>query len=103
MDFNQVYRVLPKVLADMVSEYNAEHRKLMSYVFDELDNEVNVISCANDEGCCYEFHIMYNEHIETEILGNTYYFCCEDCAGYGEWSIRYDYRKSMRSMRLRAN
>ena len=33
------------------------------------------------------------------ILGILYYFCSEDCVGYGSWSIRYDYRKSMRRAR----
>jgi hypothetical protein len=35
--------------------------------------------------------------IESEILGYTYHFCDNNyCEGYGEWSIRYDYRKYMR-------
>ena len=27
-----------------------------------------------------------------------FYFCCDDCKSYGEWSLSYDYRKSRRRL-----
>lgn len=96
MNYNIVYQLLPKVLADLVGQYNAEHRVLMSHVFNELDYCLNVKYCDNDDICNQTFHINHHEYIETIILDNSYYFCSERCSSYGEWSILYDYRKSLK-------
>ena len=102
MDFNLVYNKLPKELADKVSEYNAYHRLLMNEVFEELDDYCNIVCCDNEYCCnnyCEEGELHKKNAFKEEILGILYYFCSEDCVGYGSWSIRYDYRKSMRRAR----
>ena len=89
---NFVYQQLPKQLADLVSEYNPEHRAWMAPVLDEIRR----VACENDD--C---HGPGNsrEVVSASILGGTYHFCCPACASYGEWSLRYDYRKAMRRNR----
>ena len=99
MDFNLVYKILPKELADKVSEYNTQHRLLMNDVFEELDDYCNYIYCDN-EYCETDYHTFHkNDAYEEIVLGNICYFCNERCMGEGSYWIRYDYRKSLRRAR----
>ena len=64
---------------------------------DEMLYNASLTFCGND--MC-EQEISIYDAIETKILGHTYHFCDNNyCEGYGEWSIRYDYRKFMRRQR----
>ena len=107
MVLHPLTKILPQVLVNEIFSYDPQHREYMkdvmidllfthhkwnmSCVFDELTE----VECDNEY--CGQIITRYNEEAETVlILGHLYKFCCEHCAGEGEWSIRYDYRKAMR-------
>lgn len=96
LTYNDLRKVLPDVLVIYIGEYNPEHRKQMKLVFDELDDYHKTVCCDNDM-CERPFHIdnAWIGHMWFSS-NHDYYFCCEDCKSYGEWSLTYDYRKSMR-------
>ena len=90
-------RKLPRELLRIIDTFNVNHRKQMIHVFDEMLYNASLTFCGND--MC-EQEISIYDAIETKILGHTYHFCDNNyCEGYGEWSIRYDYRKFMRRQR----
>lgn len=90
-------RKLPRELSILIDTFNVNHRKQMNEVCDELLYNASLVYCGND--MC-EQEIFTCDAIETTILGHTYHFCDNNyCRGYGEWSIRYDYRKYMRRQR----
>lgn len=87
-------RKLPRELLLVIDTFNVNHRKQMKDVFDEMLYYASLTICGNDY--C-EREISTWDAIETTVLGHTYHFCDNNyCEGYGEWSIRYDYRKFMR-------
>lgn len=95
MEFKTVYDILPREVANYVSEYNVEHRAMMADVLDELywwhnetfcDNDMCEAPCLKDE--CVVTRLPFSNH--------EFYFCCDHCRSYGEWSIQYDYRKTHR-------
>jgi len=107
MVIHPLVKILPQVLVNEIFSYDplhrenmkdvmndlmfAHHKWNMSPVFDELIEQ----ECDNEY--CSEIITRYSDESESVIiLTNLYHFCCENCAGQGEWSIRYDYRKSMR-------
>jgi len=73
----------------------AEHRDIFKIVLEEMIYYSNFIDCDNDY--C-EMRISKVDAVTKYILGDEYYFCNSDCGSYGEWSIRYDYRKSLRRL-----
>ena len=102
-----LHQVLPQVLVNEIFSYNPLHRECMKEVMVDLlldhhkwnmapvFNELMIQECDNEY--CSEIITRYSDESESVIiLNNLYHFCCENCAGEGEWSIRYDYRKSMR-------
>lgn len=97
MDFKTVYDILPREVANYVAEYNVEHRDMMAEVLDELYWWHNEIRCDNDicEAICFK-----DECVSTRLSfsNHEFYFCCDDCMSYGEWSIQYDYLKARRHM-----
>lgn len=88
---------LPVELESHIYDFNYHHRVIhkekLNIVLDELDYVTNYIYCGND--MC-EKEIYKVDSIESVVLNNVCYFCDEDCKSYGEWSIRYDYRKRHR-------
>ena len=88
--YNPLHRVCMKEV--MVDLLLAHHKWNMAPVFDEL-----IIQECDNEYC---EKLMMTDAEESQcavIFGKRYNFCCENCAGQGEWNIRYDYRKAMRS------
>ena len=88
--YNPLHRVCMKEV--MVDLLLAHHKWNMAPVFDEL-----IIQECDNEYC---EKLMMTDAEESQcalIFGKIYHFCCENCAGQGEWNIRYDYRKAMRS------
>lgn len=81
-------------------ELPQEHRENMMYVMDELLCVTNYTTCDN-ENCETELHKHHNTGVYETIMDREYYFCCEGCASYGIWSIRYDARKRNRLERSR--
>jgi hypothetical protein len=88
-----IFNRLPYDLRVLVNTFSAEHRSNMKEVLQELLYRAHIVYCMND--MC-ERQICLCAALQTTIIGQIYYFCDEECSGYGEWSIRYDYRKSMR-------
>jgi len=78
---------------DFSYQYRVIHKDKLNIVLDELHYVTNYTDCDND--MC-EKEICKLDSIEHTILNNVCYFCDENCKSYGEWSIRYDYRKSRR-------
>ncbi len=96
MNYSEIYKRLPKVLGDYIASFNVAHRKNMFPVLDELYDHCNLVYCDND--MC-EREVYKEECIHTKfcfIKEVDFYFCCDHCESYGSWSIRYDYRKSLR-------
>ena len=88
---------LPKELQIYIWEYDPEHRVKLNKVLDELDYIVNWTDCYNDR-CEKPIHKLDKDTIVAiPLFNNLCYFCNEDCCSYGTWSMRYDYRKSMRN------
>ena len=110
MVIHPLAQILPQVLLNEIFSYDPQHRDNMKLlmnslmfahhkwnmydVFDEL-LEKNYLYCDNDM-CECSINIQSPDIIETVILGRNCIFCSEYCSSYGEWSIRYDYRKAMR-------
>jgi hypothetical protein len=107
MVLHPLAQILPQVLVNEIFSYDplhrenmkdvmnnlmfAHHKWNMAPVFDELIQQ----ECDNEY--CGQIITLYSDESESRIiLNNLYHFCCENCAGEGEWSIRYDYRKAMR-------
>jgi hypothetical protein len=88
-----IFNHLPYELRVLVNTFSAEHRSNMKEVLEELLYRAHIVYCMN-ENC--ERQICLCAALQTTIIGDIYYFCDEECSSYGEWSIRYDYRKSMR-------
>jgi hypothetical protein len=88
-----IFNSLPYELRVLVNTFSAEHRSNMKEVLEELIYYTSIACCMN-ENC--ERQIYLSNAVQTTIIGDIYYFCDEQCSSYGEWSIRYDYRKSMR-------
>ena len=99
---------LPQVLVNEIFSYNPLHRECMKEVMVDLllshhkwnmapvFDELMIQECDNEY--CDELLIKNGEESQCVILyRKQYHFCCEKCAGEGEWNIRYDYRKAMRS------
>ena len=97
LTYNYLSSIFPRELVIYIGEYNPEHKKIMKLVFDELNDYHSTVYCDNDM-CEQPFHI--DKAYTTNILKQECHFCCEDCQSYGEWSIRYDYRKSMRRRQI---
>jgi len=112
MNYSEIYKRLPKVLGDHIATFNVAHRKNTNIVFDDLDkyyhqqklfpvmdelyDYCHLVYCDND--MC-ESEVYKEECIQTQfcfIKDVDFYFCCDHCESYGSWSIRYDYRKSLR-------
>ena len=94
IEMRNLWDLLPTDLKNYIFGYGPGHYEKYMDVMDELYEYMNLTICGND--MCEKEIYIYNS-IETTILGRTCYFCDNDhCAGYGEWSIRYDYRKSRR-------
>tara|TARA_B110000285_G_scaffold130233_1_gene146347 strand:+ start:4880 stop:5200 length:321 start_codon:yes stop_codon:yes gene_type:complete len=91
---------IPKELVDIIFSYNPEHRENMTHVLDELLYVTNYTTCDN-ENCEAELYKHEDDCVTTWVVGNEHHFCNEECASYGEWSIRYDIRKSRRNERRR--
>lgn len=86
-----------KPLTNIEDEYITEHEAKMYHVLDELLYTTNNVYCGND--MC-EKEICKHDSIEDEFMDINYYFCDNNyCHSYGMWSLRYDYRKSMRRKR----
>lgn len=90
---------LPQHLIDYIWEFAPSHRDQLNDVMEELDDYFTVY-CSNDM-CQGEIHRNdaifktitihdYRRHVQ------KYYYCCEHCASYGDWSARYDMRKYFR-------
>ena len=107
MALHPLAQILPQMLVNEIFSYDPQHREYMkdvmtdllfahhkwnmAPVFDELIQQ----ECDNEY--CTQIITLYSDESESRIiLNNLYHFCCEYCAGEGEWSIRYDYRKAMR-------
>ena len=100
-------QILPQVLVNEIFSYDPQHREYMKDVMNDLlfahhkwnmtpvFDELIQQECDNEY--CTQIITLYSDESESRIiLNNLYHFCCENCAGQGEWSIRYDYRKAMR-------
>ena len=81
---------------NMENTHRSLHSGLLGEVHEELLYLMNTYICDNDM-CERLFHIdnAWIGHMWFSS-NHDYYFCCEDCKSYGEWSLTYDYRKSMR-------
>ena len=93
---NEIFSYKPlhkEYMKELMNEMLIWHHKWnMVHVFDEL----LVQECAN--GYCEKLMMTDAEESQCAVIfGKKYHFCCENCAGQGEWNIRYDYRKAMRS------
>ena len=102
MEFKTLYDILPREVANYVSEFNVEHRTMMADVLDELWFWHNEISCYNDmcEATCYKDECVA---ATLPFANHEVYYCCDECRSYGEWSISYDYRKMCRRMAMANN
>jgi hypothetical protein len=99
-DTSQNNLYIPEELIGEVFSYNPEHRENMVNVLDELLHVTNYTTCDN-ENCEADLYKYCDDCVTTWIVGNEFHFCNEECASYGEWSIRYDIRKSYRMERCR--
>ncbi len=84
---------LKRYIYDFSYQHRVIHRDSLNVVLDELLYVTNYTYCDND--MCEE-EICKLDSIEHTVLNNVCYFCDDHCKSYGEWSIRYDYRKSRR-------
>lgn len=66
MSHKQVFNILPKVIEDMIYEFNAEHRELMQPVLLDLVSFHTCISC--DMPICFQ-----------DNRSNDYDFCSSYC------------------------
>lgn len=107
MVLHPLAQILPQVLVNEIFSYDPQHREYMKNLMNDLLfahhkwnmdpvlDELIEQECDNEY--CSEIITRYSQESESVIiLNNLYHFCCEYCAGEGEWSIRYDYRKAMR-------
>jgi len=107
MVLHPLAQILPQVLVNEIFSYDPQHREYMKDVMNDLlfahhkwnmtpvFDELIQQECDNEY--CTQIITLYSDESESRIiLNNLYHFCCENCAGQGEWSIRYDYRKAMR-------
>jgi|APSaa5957512535_1039671.scaffolds.fasta_scaffold366934_1 hypothetical protein len=99
LKYNELSKILPKVIVDYIGQYNPEHRMKMHDVLEELYEYHNIVLCDYDM-CEQPFDKNYGIISRMHFSNSDFHFCCDDCQSYGEWSISYDYRKSRRySMR----
>ena len=90
---------LPQVLVNEIFSYNPLHREYMKELMNEMllshhkwnmapvFDELMVQECDNE----YWQELMMTDAEESQcavIFGERYHFCCENCAGQGEWNIR---------------
>ena len=107
MALHPLTKILPQVLVNEIFSYDPQHMEYMKDVMNDLLfahhkwNMCPVFDELIEQECDNEYcgQIITRNSDDTQsviILNHLYHFCCEDCAGEGEWSIRYDYRKAMR-------
>jgi hypothetical protein len=84
---------LKRYIYDFSYQHRVNHKDNLNIVLDELLYVTNYTYCDND--MCEE-EICKLDSIEHTVLNNVCYFCDDHCKSYGEWSIRYDYKKSRR-------
>lgn len=79
--------LLPKVLQDLIGEFNVEHRPKMRVVlYQLLEYHLRNKYCMN---CDYNYaQIQYT----TNIFNETYIFC----SGWCQWDLEYELRKYSR-------
>ena len=96
---------LPKVLQDLIHEYNVDHRPQMYRICKELLTayQYRMFRFTFDYHCCdgYDCENRYYECVDKNIykvtmpykikkcLGHHYVFCSSSC----EWNVLYDLRK----------
>jgi hypothetical protein len=90
MDIINRLERLPAELQNLIWEYNPEHRRQHRKVMDELVAYYEEMECDN-EMC--DGWMFQGVSVMRMVIGTTHYFCCDHCASYGAWSIRYDFRK----------
>ena len=98
IDGNNLY--IPSEILREIFSYAPEHRENMVNVLDELLYVTNYTTCDN-ENCEAELYKHEDHCVTSWVVDNEHHFCNEECASYGEWSIRYDIRKSRRNERRR--
>lgn len=87
---------LPKVLQDLIYEYNVEHRPQMQLVCSELLNKHNN-RIIRDETCrnCWG---LTDPNYTKYILYKKYTFCSNWCQYDLESTIRKDWRRSLSNL-----
>ena len=85
--------MLPAEICLLIDSFNCQYRDNMIEVLQELSYQFTLTTCDNDT--C-ENEISTETAVVKRILGGIYYYCDVPYCGYGEWSLRYDYRKSRR-------
>lgn len=89
---------LPKVIQDIIGEFNSNHRLEMKAVFSEIIEKYGSFcyyTCDNWE-CSEQGMEIYGKPIVVSILFEDCYFCCEQCADEGDDNIRRAYRRAGR-------
>jgi len=78
-------KLLPRVLQDLIGEFNVEHRPKMKLVLEELMEYYTCMNCSSD---------FYDKRYTKTILSNKFVFCSKWCMDEMEHHIRKSYRKT---------
>jgi hypothetical protein len=78
-------KLLPRVLQDLIGEFNVEHRPKMKLVLEELMEYYTCMNCSSD---------FYDKRYTKTILSNKFVFCSEWCMDDMEHHIRKSYRQT---------
>jgi hypothetical protein len=77
--------LLPRVLQDLIGEFNVDHRPKMKLVLEQLMESYTCMNCSSD---------FCDKRYTKIILSNKFIFCSEWCMDELEHHIRRDYREN---------
>ena len=103
----EIFNHLPYELRVLVSTFSVEHRPRLAIVHVDLYHKIVMDELLYNNSWAYcssdicEQKIRKNDSVMSVILGYEHHFCNNECESYGDWSIRYDYRKRNRTYKYK--
>jgi hypothetical protein len=76
---------LPQVLQDYIGMFNVEHRRLMTSVSNDINNNL-LVYC---DYCSANNCVLKKDAFYTDILGTTFCYCSDYC----EFNHGHEYRR----------
>jgi len=96
MDIQRRISQLPQELQDTIYSYSVEHRQMMKYVCEEIDDVVNRVECGNR--CGYRLSKLEDTEYTENLFGIEILYCSSWCMIDHSFDCR-DMRRQARKLK----